>query len=328
MSNNTIPVPVRGIRDVTKQYTERFNQHKLKYIIDHKDEFKIKESTIKDSRARLDYLKSCFGPDYDPYMMASKYLKHSNNGIHNTVYKQNGGVGRFHAVAGLSQQGMPLEIRHTIANEFYNDVDMKNAHPVILAHLCEDREIDTPYLNMYIHNRDEFLKTVDDDRDTAKQIILSVMNGGTKDYNALANKSKWIKSFKREMHRVHMEFAEDAEFAAHKALRVKAKKERLHEASYVNILLCHFENRLLEVIHRAVGSPADTVLCFDGLQVLKNVELDLPAIERKIKSELDIDITLTVKAMDKAFDLPSELDQHVSLSIVIILSNPDPRLMV
>ena len=127
-SDDIQEIKVRGRPKVTKdsfiELEERFDQHKLNYIIKNKD-------TLRD-RMRA----TCFEDGYDPFHIAQKYLSKSANGTIKTKYKQNASFGRFYAVGSLSLQSMPREIRHTIATEFYVDIDIKNAHPVILAHLC------------------------------------------------------------------------------------------------------------------------------------------------------------------------------------------------
>jgi hypothetical protein len=300
-------IPKRMIKDKFINMTELFNADKLKYILDNKNNFQIMAGVIKDSDTRKRYLESCFGSDYDPWLMAEKYLQNSTHGKLNVCYKQNGSVGRFHAIKGLSQQGMPLEIRHTIANDLYDDIDMKNAHPVILSHLCLHRKIDTPYLNKYIAKRDKYLVLIDNDREFSKQIVLSLMNGGNADYNELATPPIWLTRFKNEMRIIHLEFAKDREYKLHKTRREKMGETVNHEASYMNIILCDFENTILMTIYNSIGSPNNCVLCFDGLQVEKGTKYNLVELEKKIKQLHDIDVKLIVKKMKLAFDIPDDI---------------------
>ena len=124
---------------------ETFDQHKLNHIIENEEKY------TQLMRAK------CFGEDYNPFVIAKKYLNKSHNGKLNVCYKQNDSLGRFYAVGALSMQGLPREIRHTIGTE-YTDIDMKNAHPVILLHLCGLRNILTPNLKRYVKKRDEMTK--------------------------------------------------------------------------------------------------------------------------------------------------------------------------
>ena len=129
--------------------TETFDQHKLNYLIQHQSEYLL--SNTVESKSRIDYLKTIFGIDYNPYKIASRYLKNSKNGSINVSYKQTENKGRFHAINGLSLQGMPIEIRHTIAQN-YKDIDTKNAHPVVLEWMCNIRNIISQFIK-HLSNR-------------------------------------------------------------------------------------------------------------------------------------------------------------------------------
>ena len=88
-SDDIQEIKVRGRPKVTKdsfiELEERFDQHKLNYIIKNKD-------TLRD-RMRA----TCFEDDYDPFHIAQKYLNKSTNGTIKTKYKQNASFGRFYA---------------------------------------------------------------------------------------------------------------------------------------------------------------------------------------------------------------------------------------
>ena len=270
---------------------ERFDQNKLNHIVQNEAIYKNK------MRAK------CFDNDYNPFAIASKYLAKSKDGIVDVKYKQNASIGRFHALGSLSLQSLPREIRHTIAVEFYNDIDIKNAHPVILAHMCKERDITCKYLNRYNMKRDKFLAKISDDKETAKVVVLSMINGGSKAKGALNQPPKWLDGFAVEINKIHNKFAKDKAFKAHMAKRVALGIDYNHKASYMNILLCDFENKILQTIYKALDSPKDAVLCFDGLMVRKCVEFDLEAIETTVESELDIEIKLAVKPMTEGWEI-------------------------
>ena len=134
--------------------SEKFDQHKLNYLIQHQDQYQLC-STV-ESKSRIEYLKTIFGAEYSPYKIASRYLKNSKDGSINVSYKQTANKGRFHAVGGLSLQGMPVEIRHTIAQN-YKDIDIKNAHPVILEWICNSKHIKSKRLTYYTQRAKKYL---------------------------------------------------------------------------------------------------------------------------------------------------------------------------
>ena len=102
----------------TMQFSEKFNQHKLNHILQHKERFNCR----------------IYEQGYDPFNTATKLLQKSTDGLIKVNYHQPGGrnFGRFFADGGVSLQSICREIRHSIAAEYYDDLDVVNAHPVIL----------------------------------------------------------------------------------------------------------------------------------------------------------------------------------------------------
>ena len=236
----------KAIGDKFAKLEEVFNQHKLSHIINNEALYRSKMRN------------KCFDDDgYNPFTIAGKYLGKSKNGTIKTTYKQNSGFGRFHAVGSMSMQSMSREIRHTIASEFYVDIDVKNAHPVILRFMCEERGIPCKYLSRYNKKRDEFLAELSTDRDQAKTAVLSMINGGKKAAADIENPPAWLENFKKELKNIHKKFAKDPAFKKHKEKRVGEGVDYNHEASYMNTLLCDFENKILQTIYKAIGSPKD-----------------------------------------------------------------------
>jgi len=282
---------VQPKEDCFMELSETFNQHKLNHIIQNQDEFK------KQMRNK------CFENDRNPFTIVQKYLIKSRHGKINVKYKQNVSHGRFHAIKSLSMQNMPREIRHTIANEFYIDIDMVNAHPVILLHLCHQRDMFPKVLKKYVKNRDKVLNSMKVDRDTAKMTILSMINGGNNAYETLEYKPKILKDFKKEITIIHKMFATDKAFKAHMEKREDDGFHHNHQASYLNTLLCDFENTILQNIYKYFGNPKDAVLCFDGLMLRKGEIYNLKKCEEFIYEQLNIQIELKIKPMDGGFDI-------------------------
>jgi hypothetical protein len=72
--------------------------------------------------------------------------------------KQNKDVGRFFAVGSLSLQSLPTEIRQTISDEFYYDIDIKNCNPVLRQQYAKANNLSYTYIKFDNNNRDELLK--------------------------------------------------------------------------------------------------------------------------------------------------------------------------
>lgn len=273
--------------------TETFDQHKLNHILENQYLFK------KHMRP------NCFENNYNPFTILNKYLMKSRNGVVKTEYKQNNGFGRFYAVKSISMQSMPREIRHTLAKDLYADIDVVNAHPVILMHLCKNKDMSPKILNKYIKNREKMLERLKVDRETGKTLILSMINGGKSAYESLVYKPKFLIEFKKEIEIIHKMFSMDDAFEKHKDERECQGYTKNHRASYLNTLLCDFENRILQCMYEFLGNPEDAVMCFDGIMIRKDgLEAhDLKACEKHINDTLGIKLELKEKPMTDGFDI-------------------------
>jgi hypothetical protein len=94
-------------------FTERFDADKLNHIIQHRDAY----------RKTMETMRNKVWPS-DPFMIAEKYLNMSRRGHIEVTHVQNQGKGRFCARGSLSLQTLAREIRHTIARDYYVDIDM------------------------------------------------------------------------------------------------------------------------------------------------------------------------------------------------------------
>lgn len=78
--------------------------------------------------------------------------------------------------SGNSVQSLQKDFRGFLLRDITTDIDMKNAHPVILKYICKINNIPCPNLSWYVDNREkvleefgsegktEFLKAVNDDK--------------------------------------------------------------------------------------------------------------------------------------------------------------------
>jgi hypothetical protein len=306
------------------KYSESFDADKLHYILSNRDKFELAEYDVEESQARKRYMESCFGKDYDPFLMAEKYLKRSKDGKLEVIYKRNRGLGRAHAIGGVSQQGMPIEIRHTIAATFYQDVDMVNAHPTFLLYLSTLRRLDTPVLKRYVENREAILKEVCSltgiSRGLAKIIFLCLLNGGTRDYKKLETKPLVLTDFMKEMFMIHHEFTKDKEYPEH-VKRLEARGKTFNQAaSYVNTLLCDLEHIMLmdalDYIKQGTEDREDSyVLVFDGLQCPLHMSIDLPGLSSHIKDKRGIDVKFAIKPMDQGYKIPNIIPKYMGAVI-------------
>ena len=287
---------------------ESFNASVLNYILQNKEVCKaqMRNSCLDD-------------PTYDPFNILEKYFKKSRYGSANVIYKQNNSYGRFFAVGNLSLQSLCREFRHSIAADYYVDIDIVNAHPVILAHLCHINNFDCPQLIKYITQREEKINEIininsDIDRETAKILFLSITNGGSNAYKNLKKKTPFLKAYKEEMTTVHKSFSKK-NHDDYKKIRDHRKSNGInynHEAAFVNTLLCDFENKILMVIYNFYEKPKNAVLCFDGIMLQKKDDQDykIDKCVSHIYEKLNIVLSIKIKEMNEGFNIPQDIKQY------------------
>ncbi len=170
---------------------EKFNVEKAKFILANKNKF------------RKQMRKSCFADkNYDPFGLLQFYINKSKNGIIKVPYYRNNGQGRLQSKNSLSMQKLSREIRNTIADNFYIDIDMVNCHATILNFLCKyDFNFKCSFLNDYINRRDIILDELisinsSSNKEDMKQLIISIFNGKK---NINLKKTEWLEGYINEI---------------------------------------------------------------------------------------------------------------------------------
>lgn len=281
---------------------EKIDVNKLNFIVQNRPLF---EDKIKEFRAlqgktdESDYTLSQFS-------ICKKILEKSTNGIFKVKYVQKEGVGRFQAEGSQSLQNMTRQIRHTIASEFYNDIDIVNCHPNLLVELCKTHHIEHTTLKKYCENRPKFLTDAGLSVETGKVIFLSIMNGGSKEYLSIENPSPEIKYFyEHEIKGIHKRLTEifPKDYQKRVKRNLKNNKNYNHEGSFMNILLCNLENQILQAMYAFYNEPKNAVLCFDGLMLPKIIEPKIEALTTFINNKFNLNLEFKIKEMKEGFDL-------------------------
>lgn len=296
------------------EFTEQFDQHRLAYIIANTKRFKKLMSRVTH-------------PDWDPFVIAAKFLAKSRNGKITVQYHQTRpNKGRWFANGSLSLQTLVKEIRHSIAGDLYHDIDMVNAHPVILEHLCSQHKIKCKRLTEYISDRDTHITAIAEKNKVStgyvKVIILSLMNGGHCDYEKLKKPTRWLRALKREIEGILAKLCDihQDEFTNHKEKLLAREKDHNHEGSFVNTLMCDIENEMLQTMIQVLNQHncikgMHAVLCFDGIMVPKthapeNMNPILTQCEDAILAEHGIAMKIKIKPMEMGFTLPTNIPKY------------------
>jgi hypothetical protein len=229
-----------------------------------------------------------------------------------------------------SLQGISRVIRHSLAKDIYWDVDMNNAHPVILQYYCKLFNIPCSNLTYYIDNRNICFKSLIDtfniSREEAKRIPLTSINGGFISEDCprwMLDLHEELQGIRNRVCELNPEYVKRAKENYDK--KIKARNETLKNPKYIarqnkplfeningsacNYMLCKYENIILQVCLKKVLEMNLRVgtLVFDGFMLYKQdgiiIEDLLKILEDEITSSIGISIKLSVKEMDEGLNL-------------------------
>lgn len=221
----------------------------LKYA--DKKKYKLKE--VKEHFALIKkYIRNHIKCDGN----MKKLYKHSERGKKGRLY----GNDSIQAIDGV--------IRGFLFRNITTDLDMKNAHPVILKYLCKEHNIDCPKLTDYVNNRDIKLDELKQQGVIApKMEILKLMNND----KPLRPKNDYLKDLSREFERIRCELVKEEDYA-HLLKDAMDFKPTNMLGSFVNRLLCVYENDILQIMINHLNNNEYKIcsLAFDGCLIYGN----------------------------------------------------------
>jgi P4 family phage/plasmid primase-like protien len=305
------------------KFQETINYKALIYIRDH---FKAFEKNIQTYKPfQNDNI------NYQPLNILSKIIDCCNEDEdgtgHYSVYYKKGrnsnNVGRWFCTNQIGIQCLPRPIRHTICDGLYYDLDIVNAHPVLLYQLCLKNNIECKYLKKYVERRKEklekFSEVLDIPISHIKQDILHLINGSSRKFKKHCDKIGCWSAMMDEFKRINKQIAELPEFKDIYDNVCKFTNENIF-AKTMNRVLCNIENNCLEAfityLHQNHNIPIqDFVLIFDGCQIPMKYEINddiFRSAEQYIKDTIGFAVTFVIKPFDEKIELPSNYKNYIS----------------
>lgn len=211
--------------------------------------------------------------------------------------------------SGPSLQSIMREVRNTVCEDYYNDYDGVNTQPTILTMLLILNEFDASLLEDYCNNRDEWLNEImtifNCDRETAKEQIVIILNGGEPYYHT--KRIIELKQFMKSAHEFlwnHEDYKEIRDF-------VETLDKPNQIGTFISYVLGCYERMVLdsaiEYIKTVKQYPIDTIVrIFDGFLLEKKYPLndeDLLEMKQYIHDHTDLEIEFINKPMKDKFDL-------------------------
>jgi hypothetical protein len=208
---------------------------------------------------------------------------------------------------GNSLQGLPKHIRGFLMKNVATDIDMKNAHPVILRYICKLNNIPCPNLNWYIEHRDEILSEMGSEYKTEflKAVNDDKINRKVKD--------KFFKDFDKEMKQIQSKVTKLPEYQ-HIVDSVPLTRTYNWNGSAINRILCVYENKILQSLIDILSKKNIEIcaLMFDGLMIYGNFYEDcefLKSITDEINEIYDgLNMVWTYKEHSDLIKMPEEFE--------------------
>jgi hypothetical protein len=242
------------------------------------------------------------------------------SGITKRIYSYAAGIsavlgGRL--FSGGSLQGLPSTIRGLFMRDGVGtDIDMCNAHPVILRYICKLHNIPCPHLEYYINHREECLMKFIS-REVGKKYYLTSLNKDT------LNREKGLpiefKKYDIEIKQIQKQLIKIKEYTELVA-SVPENKPYNKLGSAVNRILCYYENIILQHAIHIINEKGFeiAILMFDGLMVYGDYYKDKGVLE---------EITHYVEKQMNGLDMIWTYKEHnIELSVpedFVVLENTD-----
>lgn len=224
-------------------------------------------------------------------------------GNHN--WDKNGdGAGRLFS-AGFGIQGLPKKIRGFLLDGATFDIDMVNAHPVILLYLCKKHEIPCDKLEYYVYNRDEILLQFPD-REIGKELFLKATNdeklNKKETNNVFKDYDKQLKEIQKTL----------TKFTCYTNIVADVPSNKLYNwyGSAINRILCFYENKILQVIIKELNKKGYEICApmFDGVMPYgKPTDELIEMLEKAVNKEFEgLNMKLSIKEHCQDIQMPDD----------------------
>lgn len=236
-------------------------------------------------------------------------------------------LGRVFPADGLGLSAFRFDMRNPLADKFYWDVDVENAHYNIAVWYADQIGMQTPTIKHYCENRDQCLKMVSDDRKLAKTEFLKILYGGDiKLYNEHYEmvdgtpKDQGI-AFLREMEKETRQLMDLLWVRNEHLLTIKMGKEKKTiksknnpKASLMALLFQTKERELLEMLDYGLtqmGRRMDVFIHDGGLVRKVEGETEFPkdilaTLSEAISHYSGVRVALTQKAIQYSWKPPAK----------------------
>jgi hypothetical protein len=198
---------------------------------------------------------------------------------------------------GHGVQGIPSAFRGLLFGDNTTDIDMVNAHPSILRHLCQSKNIPCSRLDRYCDHRDELIASGEA---TKQSVVVSIFNR-----DEIKTNSSFLKFLDKEIKMIQEELWNDAEF---KMIRDSIHPQRPNKiGTFMAYVLQSKERMILGSVFKFVTEKGFETCAnmFDGLLVYGDFD-KCEELNDYILTETGFPIKFITKPHNRSIQVPED----------------------
>ena len=223
-------------------------------------------------------------------------------------------------------QRLNKHVRRLFADENYIEIDMQNAHPVLLRSTAKQFGLGTDLIDRYADDRESIFEEIGGDRDALKTKFISLIYGG----HANKDDPPILKQFSKDVLYIRNQLVEKDDFKeevkhGRKEYELNPLEWKDARNTMMSLILQRKESNILKTMCKYLEDNGFTIgaKIFDGLLIEKHDEWNdehLKTMSDSIKGIYGIDMKIVQKSLEppspdhKIFDIinTSEEDALVS----------------
>jgi len=257
------------------------------------------------------------------YRKGLRQVKHGDNCIAHVKYEKKlivdgVSVGRRYAEKSLSLQNFEREIRWALCYDDKIDIDIVNAHPVLISQYCLKNNIPCPSLKEYVDCRDALIQGVVEkcgvSRDVVKDMVYTILylgSSGSYCANSMISEAPptWVDKLETEMKQVAQAIAWRNPNIFEKLSKSK-KKEHMGKdtnASCLSYVVGDIEDKIIMAARSKLTSLGFCVetLCFDGMLISKAdlTEDHIEEVQAHCYATTGYNVRFVVKPMQNTLEI-------------------------
>lgn len=205
------------------------------------------------------------------------------------------GIGRIY---GSGVQNIPSAFRGLLFRDNTTDIDIINAHPSILLHLCETKGIMCNYLKEYCDTRDVLLAT---GKATKKSIIVSIF-----DSKKIGTTIPFMNMFDNEMKLIQSALWTDPEYSLIRDSIHPQKPNKV--GTFMAYVLQSIERKIINCVGEFMTENGIEICAnmFDGLLIYSTDFTDCLRLNEYVKDNTGFPVRFITKPHDTSLSIPDD----------------------